>query len=103
LVSVATALEFEGETIKEGHVALRGVAHKPWRDIAVEAVMRGQPANRATFARAADLLPHNARGYAHNTFKIELAHRAIVRTLTQAAQATPQTQSNKKMQWPDMT
>ena len=98
LVSVATALEFEGETIKEGRLALGGVAHKPWRDMAAEAVMRGQPANRATFVRAADLFLHDARGYAHNTFKIELARRAIVRTLTQAAQATPQTQSNKKIQ-----
>jgi xanthine dehydrogenase YagS FAD-binding subunit len=98
LVSVATALELEGETIKEARLALGGVAHKPWRDTAAEAVMRGQPANRATFARAADLLLHDARGYAHNSFKIELARRAIVRTLTQAAQATPQTQSNKKIQ-----
>ena len=33
----------------------------------------------------------------HNAFKIELARRAMVRTLTQAARRTPQSQSNKKI------
>jgi len=39
----------------------------------------------------------DAKGYAHNTFKIDLARRAIMRTLAQAAAATPQSQSNKKI------
>ena len=55
--------------------------------------MRGQPANAATFARAADVLLRDAKGYAHNTFKIDLARRCIVRALTQAARGTPQSQS----------
>ena len=33
----------------------------------------------------------------HNAFKIDLARRAIVRALTQAAHGTPQSQSNKKI------
>ena len=44
------------------------------------------------------MLLRDAKGYAHNAFKIELARRAIVRTLTQAARGTPQSQSNKKIQ-----
>ncbi len=32
LVSVAAALELDGDTIKEARLALGGVAHKPWRD-----------------------------------------------------------------------
>jgi len=40
---------------------------------------------------------HDAKGYAHNKFKIDLARRAIVRALTQAAYATPQVQSVKKV------
>jgi xanthine dehydrogenase YagS FAD-binding subunit len=40
------------------------------------------------------LLQH-ARPQTHNAFKVELARRAIVRTLTQAARGTPQSQSNK--------
>ena len=50
------------------------------------------------FRRVADMLLQDAKGYGHNTFKIELARRAVVRTLTQAARGTPQTQSNKKIQ-----
>jgi xanthine dehydrogenase YagS FAD-binding subunit len=97
LVSIAAALELEGATIKEARLALGGVAHKPWRDTAAEAALRGQAADRAAFTHAADLLLRDARGYAHNSFKIELARRGIVRALTQAAQGTPQPQSNKKI------
>jgi xanthine dehydrogenase YagS FAD-binding subunit len=95
LVSVAVALEIDGNTIQQARLALGGVAHKPWRDVAAEAELRGQPANQASFTRAADTLLRTAKGYEHNTFKIELARRSIVRALTQAAQATPQSQSDK--------
>jgi xanthine dehydrogenase YagS FAD-binding subunit len=47
--------------------------------------------------RAADLLLRDARGFGHNDFKIDLARRAIVRALTQAANGTPQSQSDKKI------
>jgi xanthine dehydrogenase YagS FAD-binding subunit len=97
LVSIAAALELDGDTIKEARLALGGVAHKPWRDPAAESALRGQPADRASFARAADLVLRDAKGQGHNDFKIELARRGIVRTLTQAARATPQSQSDKKI------
>jgi xanthine dehydrogenase YagS FAD-binding subunit len=97
LVSVAAALELDGDSIKDARLALGGVAHKPWRDLSAEAALRGRPANEATFSRAANLLLGDAKGFGHNSFKIELARRAIVRTLTQAVRATPQSQSNKKI------
>jgi xanthine dehydrogenase YagS FAD-binding subunit len=95
LVSVAAALELDGGTVRQARLALGGVAHKPWRDAAAEAALRGQPASREAFAHAADLLLRDAKGFAHNAFKIELARRGIVRTLTQAARGTPQSQSDK--------
>ncbi len=97
LVSVAAALELEGDTIKQARLALGGVAHKPWRDASAEAALRGKAATRATFTHAADLLLRDAKGFAHNAFKIDLARRVIVRALTQAARGTPQSQSNKKI------
>jgi xanthine dehydrogenase YagS FAD-binding subunit len=97
LVSIAAALELEGGTIKEARLALGGVAHRPWRDTEAEAALRGQAADQSSFSRAADLLLRDARAYEHNAFKIELARRGIVRTLMQAAQATPQSQSVKKI------
>ncbi|HEX2333810.1 MAG TPA: FAD binding domain-containing protein, partial [Burkholderiales bacterium] len=97
LVSVAVGLELEGGVIKEARFALGGVAHKPWRYTQAEAALRGRAASEATFAQAADLVLSEAKGFGHNTFKIDLARRAIVRGLSQAARGTPQSQSSKKI------
>jgi xanthine dehydrogenase YagS FAD-binding subunit len=97
LVSVAAALELDGGKIKEARLALGGVAHKPWRNTAAEAALAGAPAEPAAFARAADVVLRDAKAQSHNAFKIDLARRAIIRTLTQAARGTPQSQSSKKI------
>jgi xanthine dehydrogenase YagS FAD-binding subunit len=97
LVAVAAVLELEGDTIKQARLALGGVAHKPWRDPSAEAALRGQTADRSAFNRAADVLLRDAKGFEHNAFKIDLARRAIVRALSQAAAGTPQVQSNKRI------
>jgi xanthine dehydrogenase YagS FAD-binding subunit len=97
LVSVAVGVELEGGNIKEARFALGGVAHKPWRNAHAEAALRGHPADESTFAQAADLVLREAKGFGHNTFKIDLARRVIVRALSQAARGTPQSQSNKKI------
>ncbi len=97
LVSAAAGLELAGHTIKEARLALGGVAHKPWRDPSAEAVLRGQAADQKAFSRAADVLLRDAKGFAHNSFKIDLARRVVVRALMQAAAGTPQVQSNKKI------
>jgi len=97
LVSVAAALELEGNRITEARLALGGVAHKPWRNLEAELAMRGNPADAPAFAEAAAVLLRDAKGFAHNAFKIDLARRAIVRTLRQAANGTPQIQSSKKI------
>ena len=85
LVSVAAALEMDGDRIGQARLALGGVAHKPWRAPEAEALLQGGPAGRDDFQRAADTALRDAVGFGHNTFKIELARRAIVRALTQAA------------------
>jgi xanthine dehydrogenase YagS FAD-binding subunit len=87
LVSVAAVLELDDNgVIQEGRLALGGVAHKPWRDPEAEALLVGQPATRATFERIAEQVLRNAKGHGHNTFKIELAKRTIVRALLQATE-----------------
>jgi xanthine dehydrogenase YagS FAD-binding subunit len=97
LVSVAAALELEGGQIKEARLALGGVAHKPWRNPEAEAALRGKATTPDAFAQAAEILLRGAKGFSHNTFKIDLARRAIIRTMTQAANGTPQVQSSKKV------
>ena len=86
LVSVAAALEMSGDTIKEARLALGGVAHKPWRNTEVEPLLNGKPATRDNFQIVADAMMRDAKGFEHNTFKIELCKRAIVRALKHAAQ-----------------
>jgi xanthine dehydrogenase YagS FAD-binding subunit len=97
LVSVAAGLELDDDTIRDARFALGGVAHKPWRNTAAEAQLRGARATSESFARAADTVLRDARGFGHNDFKIELARRAIVRALTQAARGTPQSQADKRI------
>jgi len=85
LVSVAAALAIEGDIIKEARIALGGVAHKPWRKPEAEATLVGKEATPENFKLFARELVAGAKGFGHNDFKIELAHRAIVRALLQAA------------------
>ncbi|WP_226455773.1 FAD binding domain-containing protein [Pseudomonas sp. AF03-9] len=90
LVSVAAALELDGDQIIDARLALGGVAHKPWRDRAVEALLIGQTVSRETFSAAADALLQDAVPLAHNGFKLKLARRAIIRALSDAAVAGEQ-------------
>ncbi len=85
LVSVAAALRVEDGAVRDVRVALGGVAHKPWRATAAEAVLLGNAPTPDAFARAADaeLAPAIARG--GNRFKIPLARRVIVATLSELA------------------
>jgi xanthine dehydrogenase YagS FAD-binding subunit len=85
LVSVAAALEMDGGRITEARLAMGGVAHKPWRDMEAEAMLNGRVATGEIFQKVAEAALRDAQGYDHNTFKIELAKRAIVRALKQAA------------------
>lgn len=94
LVSVAALLDLDGDgRVRGARLALGGVAHKPWRDAAAEALLVGRPADADAFADAADLVLRDARptggpalpeSLPGNAFKIPLAHRAIVRALEMA-------------------
>ncbi|MDU8358395.1 xanthine dehydrogenase family protein subunit M [Pseudomonas syringae group sp. J309-1] len=85
LISVAASLELDGDVIRNVRLALGGVAHKPWRDKVVEQMLVGKPVSRENFAAAADALLADAEPLEHNAFKVKLARRAIIRTLSDAA------------------
>jgi xanthine dehydrogenase YagS FAD-binding subunit len=97
LVSVAAALELHGGKITAARIALGGVAHKPWRKLEAEAELVGGRPVQAAFARAANVLLAGAEPHEHNGFKVDLARRAIVRALSQAAAGTPQTLADKRI------
>ena len=86
LISVAAALDVdEAGHVGDVRLALGGVAHKPWRAFAAEAALRGGPATAAAFREAAEVELAPAAGLRDNAFKIELAKRVIVDTLTKLA------------------
>ena len=84
LVSVAAALETDGNKIRQARIALGGVAHKPWRASESEKFLIGKDATEANFKQAAEAEMSRAKAFEYNKFKIELGKRAIVRALTQA-------------------
>jgi xanthine dehydrogenase YagS FAD-binding subunit len=84
LVSVAATFDLEGDIIRDVRLVLGGVAHKPWRVLEAEEILKGKTISTAPFQRAAELLLEGAVGYGYNNFKIELAKRAILRAINQA-------------------
>lgn len=99
LVSVAAGIELDGDgRVRKARFALGGVAHKPWRDPEAEAMLEGRMPDAECFGAAARHVLRGAVGHRHNAFKVELARRAIVRALGQAAAGTPQSQTDKRIQ-----
>lgn len=98
LVSVAAALRLEDGVITDARIALGGVAHKPWRDFEAERSLHGEAADPRVFEAVAQRILRDAKGQGENDFKIDLARRAIVRALEQAAAGTPQDQADKSIQ-----
>jgi xanthine dehydrogenase YagS FAD-binding subunit len=74
LISVAAIVQRDGS----GHVALGGVAHKPWRVEAAEAELPRGPKG------ATDLLLANARTTHDNEFKLLLVERTLASVLQDA-------------------
>jgi xanthine dehydrogenase YagS FAD-binding subunit len=81
LVSVAAALDVAAGTVRDVRVAFGGLAHKPWRAYAAEEALRGEPANEAAFAVAADAALAHAQPLRDNAYKIPLARATLVQTL----------------------
>lgn len=83
LCSVAAAVEIRDGLVTDARVALGGVAARPWRAATAEGVLRGKPADAASFAEAADAELAEARPLSGNGYKIRLARNLIVSTLTE--------------------
>jgi xanthine dehydrogenase YagS FAD-binding subunit len=81
VVSLAVALDVDGEGVRDVRIALGGLAHKPWRALLAEQSLRGGSASREAFARAADAELSAARPLRDNAYKLPLARNLIVETL----------------------
>jgi xanthine dehydrogenase YagS FAD-binding subunit len=85
VVSLAAALELDGDTVRDVRLAFGGVAHVPWRATAAEAALRGAPATEESFRRAADAELAQAEPLRDNAFKVPLASNVLVHALTELA------------------
>ena len=81
LVSVAAAVEMDGDRIADVRLALGGVGPKPWRARAAEAALVGSVAGHERFRAAAEAELADARPLRDNGFKVELATRTIAAVL----------------------
>jgi len=77
LVSIAAVVDVRDERIEEATLCFGGLAHRPWRDERVEAVLVGQRPTGELFGKAADVLLAEAKGFGHNDFKIPLTRRTL--------------------------
>lgn len=84
LVSVAVALEVNGNSIKNARLAMGAVAHKPWRLTEAEKFLVGKSITKENFSKAAELAMKGAKGYGHNNFKVKMGMVAIVEALMKA-------------------
>ena len=84
LVSVAAAVEVEHGAVADARLALGGVGTKPWRARRAESELIGGAADDTAFRRAAAAELEASVTREHNAFKVELARRAMVRTLVRS-------------------
>jgi xanthine dehydrogenase YagS FAD-binding subunit len=81
--SIAAALDVRDGRIADARIALGAVAARPWRAHTAEAELRGRPADRESFANAADAEFNSARPLRDNAYKVRLARNLIVTTLSE--------------------
>ncbi len=77
LASAAVALAMDGEHVRHAHIALGGVATRPWRAREAEAVLNGRTIDRDTALAAGRAAFADAQAGEHNAFKIELGARTL--------------------------
>jgi len=85
LVSVAGALELDGDTVGDVRIAWGGVAHKPWRATRAEEMLRGQPFSEDAVRAAAAEELRAAVTTDDNAFKVAMVRNATALVMNQLA------------------
>jgi xanthine dehydrogenase YagS FAD-binding subunit len=86
LVSVAAALEVEGDTVRDVRLAWGGVAPKPWRASLVENAVRGQRFTPELVRAAVDQELADAATGEENGFKVQLVANVTEHVLERLAE-----------------
>jgi xanthine dehydrogenase YagS FAD-binding subunit len=86
LCSAAVALDVRDGYCADARVAVGGVATVPWRLAAVESALRGFPLTEKSVETAAMLAADGAQPLSHNSFKVSLVRRTVMRALLELAE-----------------
>ncbi|HTG39191.1 xanthine dehydrogenase family protein subunit M [Sphingomonas sp.] len=86
LASAAVALDMNGARVRRAHIALGGVATRPWRADAAERLLVGQQLTPETALAAGRAALAGATPGRQNGFKIELGARTVADALMIAAE-----------------
>lgn len=84
--SAAVGLTLNQGRIETVHIALGGVATKPWRARRIEQALAGQPFEQQTLYAAAELITQETQALSGNAHKIKLTPRVIARALMAAGE-----------------
>lgn len=89
LVTVAVAVEMDGQRIRTARVVLGNVAAKPWRCHGAEMVLTGAALNEEILRNAAGEAVAGASAYSMNGYKPALARALVDRALRQVTGLDP--------------
>ena len=85
VISVALALEMDGDVVRRAGVVLGGVAPIPWQPEAVEELLAGQRVTESLAAEAGRLAVDGARPLSKNGYKVTLTENLVRNTLQSLA------------------
>jgi xanthine dehydrogenase YagS FAD-binding subunit len=88
LMNVASAMKLNGNSIEDIRIAVSAVAPRPMRLKAVEAAVRGKPANAETGEMAGKLAVQGAVPLQFNAYKIPLMRNLVKRAIGGVQEAT---------------
>lgn len=86
LCSVAAIVAVTDGRIARADLAFGSIAHKPWTDDRLSALLVGEKPSLSLFDKAADTLLDTAQGYGENDFKLPLVRRTLIATLCDATE-----------------
>lgn len=86
LTSVAAILDVAANRVRGARIVFGGLAPRPWRAVEAERALVGRAPTRAVLVAAADAALRGAKGRGGNDFKILLAKRSLIATLSQLAE-----------------
>lgn len=85
IVSVSTAVQSSGGSVREARVVLGGVAPIPWRAQRAEVFLRGKKIDEGTAQKAGEIALEGATPMKDNAYKVGLAKSLVQRALLASA------------------